>query len=267
MFGKRKEVKLQKYWFIKKRKKEYVVMSNTIKLQDKKNTQLVAHRGVSGLETENTSASFISAGNRSYYGIETDIHKTKDGRFVCIHDVDTKRVSNEVIDVTKATYEEIKAVKLKDFYSDVEGREDLVIPLLEDYISICKKYLKHAVLELKDEFADEDLRAIVDIVEGLGYLQSTTFISFVPSNLTGLRAILPNQSIMALTDTMNDKIKQFLIDNRLDLDVYFRFVDEELVKELKEHGIKINVWTVDDVDLANKLIEWGVDYITTNILE
>ena len=51
---------------------------NTIKF-DKKNVKVIAHRGVSGLERENTCASFVAAGNRSYYGIETDIHKTMDG--------------------------------------------------------------------------------------------------------------------------------------------------------------------------------------------
>ena len=43
---------------------------DTIKIE-KKNTLMVAHRGVSGLEKENTLAAFIAAGNRSYYGVET----------------------------------------------------------------------------------------------------------------------------------------------------------------------------------------------------
>ena len=41
--------------------------------------KMVAHRGVSGLEKENTMAAFVAAGNRSYYGIATDIHRTLDG--------------------------------------------------------------------------------------------------------------------------------------------------------------------------------------------
>ena len=46
---------------------------DTIKIADHGSTKFVAHRGVSGLETENTAAAFIAAGNRSYYGVETDI--------------------------------------------------------------------------------------------------------------------------------------------------------------------------------------------------
>ena len=53
---------------------------DTIKI-NKKNVLMIAHRGVSGLETENTKEAFIIAGNKSYYGIETDVHVTLDGKF------------------------------------------------------------------------------------------------------------------------------------------------------------------------------------------
>ena len=64
---------------------------NTVKIE-KQNTRLIAHRGVSGIERENTAAAFVAAGNRGYYGIETDVHVTKDGKYIIIHDDDTKRV-------------------------------------------------------------------------------------------------------------------------------------------------------------------------------
>ena len=72
--------------------------TNTIKLDYKKSTQMVAHRGVSGLERENTAAAFIAAGNRTYFGVETDIYHTSDGKYVCHHDGSTKRIC-EVRDV------------------------------------------------------------------------------------------------------------------------------------------------------------------------
>ena len=65
---------------------------NTIKF-DKKDTLIIAHRGLSGIEKENTNAAFVAAGNRSYYGIETDVHKTLDGRYVVFHDDTTGRVA------------------------------------------------------------------------------------------------------------------------------------------------------------------------------
>ena len=52
---------------------------DTIHLKQEGKPLMIAHRGVSGLEKENTMPAFVAAGNRSYYGIETDIHKTADG--------------------------------------------------------------------------------------------------------------------------------------------------------------------------------------------
>ena len=36
---------------------------------------------------------------------------------------------------------------------------------------------------------------------------------------------------------------------------------------MHENGIEVNVWNVDEVELAERLLEWGVDYLTTDILE
>lgn len=52
---------------------------NTAFIADKKNAKMVAHRGLSGIERENTLLAFVAAGNRSYWGIECDVHVTKDG--------------------------------------------------------------------------------------------------------------------------------------------------------------------------------------------
>ena len=53
------------------------------------NVRMIAHRGLSGIELENTNSAFVAAGNRSYFGIETDVHITADGQFVIIHDDNT----------------------------------------------------------------------------------------------------------------------------------------------------------------------------------
>ena len=87
----------------------------TIKF-DKKDTKVIAHRGLSGIEFENTNASFIAAANRSYFGIEADVHVTKDGKFVVIHDDSTGRVSDSKLIIEESTYEELKMVRLGDKY-------------------------------------------------------------------------------------------------------------------------------------------------------
>ena len=140
---------------------------NTIKFE-KGNVLVVAHRGLSGIETENTNSAFVAAGNRSYYGIETDIHRTTDGRFVVFHDSTLARVAGENIPVEEVSLPVLQAVTLLD-KDGTKNRLDLIPPTLENYVSICKKYEKHAVLELKTEFTDEEIEKIIDIIRGFDY--------------------------------------------------------------------------------------------------
>ena len=58
-----------------------------------------------------------------------------------------------------------------------------------------------------------------------------------------------------------------LKEHKLDLDMCYKGLTKELLDLCHENGIKVNVWTVDDKDLAEELAAWGVDMITTNILE
>ena len=136
---------------------------DTVKF-DKKATRVIAHRGLSGLEKENTNPAFVAAGNRSYYGIETDIHKTKDGHFVINHDGDFNRVAGENIIIEESTLEEIQKIVLFDV-DGTKNRCDLRPTTLQNYISICKKYEKHSVIELKAKFTDEDIKEIISSAE------------------------------------------------------------------------------------------------------
>ena len=68
---------------------------NTIIFDNKESIKMVAHRGVSGLEFENTCPAFVAAGVKSYYGIETDVHVTKDGKYIVAHDDDLKRIAEQ----------------------------------------------------------------------------------------------------------------------------------------------------------------------------
>lgn len=238
---------------------------NTIKF-NKKSTKIVAHRGLSGIETENTNVAFVAAGNRSYYGIETDIHRTADGKFVVCHDDSLKRIAGVDIPVESTTLAELQSIVLFD-KDGTKNREDLKVSVLENYISICKKYEKHCVLELKSDFTDEEIEKIIDIVKGFDYLESVTFISFVYSNMTKIRKILPTQSVQFLFSKFDDKIIERLIAARIDVDVYYKALTKEIVDLLHENGLVINCWTVDDKEAAEELAAWGVDYITSNILE
>ena len=239
-------------------------MGHTVRIE-KKQVQMIAHRGLSGLERENTCAAFVAAGNRSYFGIETDIHKTKDGQFVVFHDDTTMRLTDLDWVVEERTLVELRALRLKDMDGKIRG--DLVLPTLQEYIRICKKYDKTAVLELKNPFQRKDIVAVVEIIRQEEWLKNTVFISFDLGNMVHLRKLLPEQPLQYLVKELTEEAKANLLKYALDLDIKYSNLTADQVEELHRMGRKVNVWTVDDPKVAALLVQMGVDYITSNILE
>ncbi len=241
-------------------------MKNTIKI-DSKNVKMVAHRGLSGLEKENTCRAFIAAGNREkYYGIETDVYKTADGKYVVIHDDHTRRLAGVDMNICESTFEQVRSVVLTD-HDGSRDKTDIRIPTLQEYIDICKKYGKIAVLELKMDYCEKDVDEIIGIIKELDYFENTTFICFFPKPLIYIRKLYPNQKLQFLAGEFNNEIFELLKENKLDFDCYFPALNEENMKLLKGAGIEVNAWTCDTAEEAERLISIGVDYITTNILE
>ena len=238
---------------------------NTRKFE-KKGTKVIAHRGLSGIEVENTCSAFVAAGNRSYYGIETDIHRTADGKFIVGHDDNLKRIAGEEIYLEKTSLKVLQSVVLYD-KDGTKGREDLRPCTLENYLSIVKKYEKHAILELKSEFTDEEIAKIIDIVKSYDYLENVTFISFIYENLTKVKRILPNQSAQYLFWKVTDEEIARLVRDKIDVDVWCKELTREQIEACHKAGLTVNCWTVDEIADGERFAEWGIDYITSNILE
>lgn len=240
---------------------------NTIRIQSK-HVKMIAHRGVSGLERENTCAAFVAAGNRSYYGVETDVRMTTDGQFVIMHDDTTDRVSGGAynIRVEENTYQAIKDIVLPDIDGS-SHRQDIRIPLLQDYIMLCKKYDKTCVLEVKTHLTEEAMRRMVAEIEAIGYLEHVIFISFCLENCILLRKLLPENDVQWLVGDVTEEIIRTLIQYRLNLDVQYGALTKERVDYLHNKGILVNCWTCDNKEDAERLVDMGVDFLTTDILE
>ncbi len=261
-----------RYVLEKEKRKRYPRMRDTIHIPEKQGVPLIAHRGVSGLQTENTLPAFIAAGRRSYFGIETDVHRTKDGKFVVFHDDDLKRMAGLDLVVEETDFDTLQTVPLFEtrFYKACgKAVDSLRIPTLSEYICVCKEYNKVAVLELKNHFEREDIARICTEIASLDWLDNTIFISFDFDNLVYVRELYPTQSVQFLTGEVADFTALFdkLQAHRFDWDVYHRVVNKALVDECHRRGIKVGVWTADEVSAVKRLIACGVDYITTDILE
>ncbi len=226
---------------------------------------MIAHRGLSGVEPENTASAFVAAGNRSYFGIETDVHVTRDGQYVICHDDDLRRVAGVDLSVEGSTLAELRAVPLLDVAGGT--RTDLFVPTLADYITICRRYDKWAVLELKNAIPPEHIAGILDVIRSYGWLDKTIFISFCPDNLVEVRRQEPAAKAQFLPSENKEWVFRFAVENRIDLDIYHEALTPEMVAMVHAAGLKVNCWTVDTPEAAARVLAMGVDYITTNILE
>lgn len=243
------------------------VRYETTKLwENKGEVKMIAHRGLSGILLENTVPAFELAGQKSYYGIETDVHVTKDGKFIIVHDDDLMRIAGLDFCIEETDYDTLRALRFKDVYGDSEEK-NMYLPSLEEYLEICKKYDKQAILELKNKMQPHEVLGIAKAVQDSGWFDRTTFISFSGENLVELRKEYPNASAQFLVEEATDEEIQFMIDHRLDADLRWDCVKTKVVERLHNAGLKVNCWTVDGKECARMMKKCGVDYITSNILE
>lgn len=237
-----------------------------ILLKDKKSTLMVAHRGASGLERENTLPAFVASCNRTYYGEECDIHVTKDGKYLVYHDDDTGRLCDKKLVMEQSTFDELRALKIKlpdsETYSDI-----LKMPTLAEYLDVLRRYGKIAVIELKNAMDEKNIREIIDICRECYSLDKIIFISFDFDNLVKVRNYVPEQCVQFLTAEYDESLADKLKEHAFDLDIGYWLLTKERVDHLHKHGIKINCWTCNKAEEAANLIDWGVDYITSDVLE
>ncbi len=237
---------------------------NTIKIRDHKNTVVIAHRGMSGLETENTAAAFIAAGNRTHYGIETDIWRTKDGKYILNHDGRSGRICEQDLVMEENTLADLRALTLMD-KDGVTDRAELKLCLPEEYLKICMHYGKVCVPELKSDFTKEEIAEILKVFEC--YLDHTCFIAFNIHNLELVKELKPDQACEWLNTDFKPEYPEMLAAKGMGVDSHHEALSEEAIAAYHAAGVRVNAWTVDDPEVADKLIGWGIDEITSNILE
>ena len=233
---------------------------------------MIAHRGVCGLETENTAAAFIAAGNRNYYAIETDVQVTADGVFVLMHDDTTGRLADVDLVIKDTYYSVLRDVCLKEvIYGEenplAKSRSDLRIPTLSEYISICKKYGKKCVIELKGAFTSENIERMLDLIEREEYIHQVIFLAWDINALIHVRKKLPVQEIIINIRDFSEEVMEILNKYSFEISLRCDKVSKEIVNNVHASGRKVFVWYANTKEDAGKMTDLGVDYLVSNIFE
>ncbi len=225
--------------------------------------KLIAHRGLSSKAPENTMPAFELAGKEQrFYGIECDIHETKDHQFVIIHDDDLKRMTGSDVLIKDLTYEEILSYTINSG-KNIKQYKELKVPKFEEFIELCVFYDKVAVIEIKGVQSMESLTQLMNIVEDHPGLKAI-FISFNLNYLKFLRALNSEVELQLLLGKLSDDIIYDAKVNKIDLSLWHEELDSQKVKDLKDEGFKLAVYTVNEMKKMLKFEKMGLDYLTTD---
>ena len=223
-------------------------------------TQVIAHRGYwkQAGSAKNSISSLTNAQTIGVYGSELDVHITADKVVVVCHDD-----SIQGHDINTSTYSELKDLKL-------ENGEAL--PTLTAYIEQARKNTgTKLIIEIKykkdAELEKRTVLEVVNLVNGLKMQQQVEYISFSMNVCKELVKLSPETPIayLAYKDfVVSPKELKELGISGLDYHYSLLLQKPEFIEEAKATGISVNVWTVNDPAIIQKLIDFKVDYITTD---
>ena len=195
--------------------------------------------------------------------IETDLHLTRDARFVAIHDATLERTTNGRGSVRDFTLAELRRLDAgKWFDRDYMGQR---IPTLEEILEFARKNDVIFYLEVKYDAAWGMHHSLVAALEKAENAARTIVISFDQTTLAALRRVDASIMMGFLADEPGmDYVKDTLELGARQLCPKASLITQELVERAHSADLQVATWTVDDVEEMKRVIAAGVDGIMTN---
>jgi glycerophosphoryl diester phosphodiesterase len=215
-------------------------------------TCVIAHRGASRAERENTVAAFRRAAELGADMVELDVRRSADGGLIVHHDAHLE--DGRAISSTAAT--ELPAY----------------VPTLDAALDACGGVAVN--IEIKNDPAEPGFdadRTLSDDVAALVRARHETdrilVSSFDRPSLDRLRAVAdpPIATAWLVTAPRADVVDVLVAGGHQALHPWWQAVDRSLVERCHRAGLAVNVWTCDDPDAMERLAAWGVDGICTNV--
>lgn len=237
----------------------------TIKI-DKYYRGMIAHRGLSGIETENTVFSFLAAANHSYYGISCDLYTSKDGRMILTSDTTLLKFGLLNLDIQSFDYEELMKFALVDRKTQ-NLNSYLFIPLLKDFLSIVKAYEKKPIIRLHFSLKKENISRLLRNLSDFDLLNDVILITESQKQVDILLDYIESNQIYYDHIDLNQSHYEFCNKHKVNVYLDKKIIDQNYVKKCHLIGLSVMTGVVNDKDLAEKMIKLDIDYILTNILE
>lgn len=228
--------------------------------------RIIGHRGARREAPENTLAGFRHLRTLGIDHVELDVRLSRDNQLVVIHDTSVNRTTNGKGAVRELSAAEMGAL---DAAANFSGwSETTPVPLLRDVLQEWPE-LESIQLEVKTTHVP-DLHiiaaGIADLVEELDLIDVATVTSMDTQMLSIMHQHAPDirRGYVAERFTRDPLAMCHLYHCDLIAMNYHR-VSAALVEQAQQRGIEFSVWTVNNLNIARRLQDWGVDSIITDV--
>jgi glycerophosphoryl diester phosphodiesterase len=222
--------------------------------------QVFAHRGYSGRAMENSMTAFELAKEANVDGIELDVHLTKDGEVIVIHDETLDRTTTGKGWIGHLTYTEIAKYSIKNLQNETVPTLASVLELFLDTSIVIN-------IELKNQYVRYPylLEKVIQLVEYYKLEQRVVFSSFYHPCILELKKRKPAWNLAFLIDCV--LVKPWMYATSLgisQLHLHYSAIDEELMDRCRKHDVHVRTYTVNDIKKMHQLVDVGVNAIITN---
>ena len=200
------------------------------------------HRGVVNRKYKENLLKSFNQSFKKGYGIETDIHVTKDDQFICFHDFTLQRIFKKNLSIKNLNYSKIKEIStkfnkpiplLKDLLKSSKNKHSLHIeikpifskPLLKKLLKETSKFKKCIFISFKHENIYNLLRIKKNTKVGLSFSTPTSITKIIQkSNNININCLILDKSYLKNKDIQNLKIEKYYytIKTKLEFNKYNR---------------------------------------------
>ena len=239
----------------------------------------IAHRGGAGEAPENTLAAFEIAVRLGYSYLETDVHLTADGVVVAFHDERLDRVTDRTGAITGLDFAEVEAADAGYTFSTDGGKtfpfrgSGIRVPTLEQILVRWPDVLVN--VDPKSDSCVEPLTALLDYLDGW---ERVCIGSFSDRRLRRIRALGRGRGCTSMGPHAVALVRLLASSGampRLEADCIqvpvrrgpITIVTKRFIAAAHRTGLPVHVWTINDTETMNALLDLGADGIMTDRLE
>jgi len=234
---------------------------------DLPNPLIIAHRGASSYAPENTMTAFQLAVKQRAPALELDAKLSADSEIVVVHDSTVDRTTNGTGRVSKLTLSALRELDAGISFTE-KFMHEKIPTLAEVFEAVGHKIFINVELTNYTTIKDDLTERVCALVQHFGLENGIMFSSFLPSNLTKARKLLPSvpRGLLSLGGALGwwSRSFGFAFGEYQSLNPAIKDVTPQQIQRVHKLKRKLFAYTVNQTEDMQRLFRWGVDGIFTD---